>query len=174
MRLLDLTLGRVVEDALTALDAAADPIAAIGAGSVIVPATRWTELRDRVGATPAGPIGVRLGADRPDLVDRLVRDLDRLALIAVVFESFRDGRGFSIARTLRERHGYPGRLRAQGWLLPDQFRFLARCGFDQIAPSDPGRLDEWRAHLDRFSVRYQATAADLHLKPAGQEPSYAI
>ena len=56
--------------------------------------------------------------------------LDWLALMALVFPSFRDGRAYSQARLLRERHGFRGELRATGQVLRDQFLFLLRAGFD--------------------------------------------
>ena len=57
--------------------------------------------------------------------------LDRLALIRVAFPAMGDGRGFSIARALRDL-GYSGRLRAAGPLVADQLRFATRVGFDEI------------------------------------------
>lgn len=56
---------------------------------------------------------------------------DRVALISVSFPSFSDGRGFSIARSLRER-GYAGRLRAEGPVIADQYDYLRACGFDEV------------------------------------------
>ena len=41
-----------------------------------------------------------------------------------------DGRGYSLARLLRTRHGYTGELRAVGDVLRDQLYFLQGCGFD--------------------------------------------
>ncbi|MGL5448433.1 MAG: DUF934 domain-containing protein, partial [Rhabdaerophilum sp.] len=46
--------------------------------------------------------------------------LERLSLIAIAFPSFSDGRGFSIAKSLRHA-GYRGTLRAVGPLISDQF-----------------------------------------------------
>ena len=63
-------------------------------------------------------------------VAELVPYLDRLALIALVFPTFRDGRAYSQARLLRERYGFRGELRATGQVLRDQFLFLLRAGFD--------------------------------------------
>ena len=59
----------------------------------------------------------------------------RQRLIAVAFETFTDGRGFSIARRLRDL-GYRGRLRAHGWLIPDQFAHARACGFDEVQVPD--------------------------------------
>src|SRR5205814_2587908 len=46
--------------------------------------------------------------------EAIAGDLQRFALIAVNFPKFGDGRGYSIARLLRERYGYQGELRAIG------------------------------------------------------------
>ena len=49
--------------------------------------------------------------------------LDRLAVVALVFPTFRDGRAYSQARLLRERYLYRGELRATGQV------FLRGCSF---------------------------------------------
>jgi len=69
--------------------------------------------------------------------------LDRVALVVIEFPKFRDGRGFTIARTLRERFGYAGELRV-------------RCGFTSVAVPEGADLGVWAAALDRFHVAYQA------------------
>ena len=83
--------------------------------------------------------------------------LDRLALIEVSFPTFRDGRGYSSARILREA-GYRGELRAQGDVLVDQLATMRRCGFDSFAPEktlDDATVD---AVLKRYPEAYQAAA----------------
>ena len=62
-------------------------------------------------------------------LDEVLPHLAAFAVIAVEFPKFRDGRGFTTARALREHHGYKGDLRATGHFLPDQFAFLIGCGF---------------------------------------------
>ena len=87
----------------------------------------------------------------------LIPFLDRLALIEVAFPKFRDGRGYSSARILREA-GYAGELRAAGDVLVDQMPLMRRCGFDSFAPEaalDPAALD--RA-LNRYDHVYQKAA----------------
>lgn len=84
----------------------------------------------------------------------LLPHLERLALVEIAFPSFRDGRGFSAARILREA-GYAGELRAQGDVLVDQIAHMRRCGFDAFAPEatlDPAAVE--RA-LGRFPYTYQ-------------------
>jgi uncharacterized protein (DUF934 family) len=87
----------------------------------------------------------------------MVPYLDRLSLVEVSFPSFRDGRGYSSARVLREA-GYAGELRAQGDVLVDQIPFMRRCGFDSFAPQ--AEVDEavLKASLDRYDYQYQAAA----------------
>ena len=89
----------------------------------------------------------------------LLGHLGRVALVEVSFPSFRDGRGYSAARILREG-GYAGELRAAGDVLVDQLPLMRRCGFDSFAPEaeiDAAALD--RA-LDRYAFHYQAAADD--------------
>ena len=83
--------------------------------------------------------------------------LDRLALIEVSFPAFRDGRGYSAARILREA-GYAGELRAEGDVLVDQLVFMRRCGFDSFAPQAPIDEATARAALARYDHVYQAAA----------------
>ena len=77
---------------------------------------------------------VRLEPD--DDARALIPHLDRLALIEIAFPKYRDGRGYSSARILREA-GYTGELRAVGQVLIDQLSHMRRCGFDSFAPEQP-------------------------------------
>ena len=102
---------------------------------------------------------IRLEADED--ARALLPHLERLKLIEIAFHSFRDGRGYSAARILREA-GYAGELRAQGDVLVDQVPLMKRCGFDSFAPERP--LDA--AALERALARYDAVyqpAADAAL-----------
>ena len=90
---------------------------------------------------------------------RLAGSLAGIGVIAVNFPKFGDGRGFSIARLLRERYGYRGELRAVGEVGRDHLYFMAQCGFDAFelrAGEDP---QEALAAFRDFSEGYQATAA---------------
>ena len=73
-----------------------------------------------------GPLGVEVGAG--EAVEQLEPYLPRLALIALAFPKFSDGRNYSAARLLRERFGYSGELRATGDVLADQIPLMRRCG----------------------------------------------
>jgi len=69
-------------------------------------------------------------------VSALLPLLDRLELVEVAFPAYTDGRGYTSARTLRER-GYTGELRATGDVLIDQISHYHRCGFDAFLPNQP-------------------------------------
>lgn len=105
--------------------------------------------------TQSNATAVRLEPDED--ARALIPHLDRLALVEVAFPKFRDGRGYSSARILREA-GYQGELRAQGDVLVDQIAFMRRCGFDSFAPDAP--LDEAVVadSLARYADVYQGAA----------------
>ncbi|NCO15754.1 MAG: DUF934 domain-containing protein [Alphaproteobacteria bacterium] len=79
-----------------------------------------------------------------------------LELIAVAFPKSADGRGFSLARRLRHL-GYSGRLRAKGWLLPDQYAYARACGFDDVAVD--------AAHFARHGAEAWTQAATAPVAP---------
>ena len=89
----------------------------------------------------------------------LIPHLDRIALVEIGFPTFRDGRGYSSARILREA-GYTGELRAAGDVLVDQVPFMRRCGFDAVAPDAPIDAEVLRRSLDRYDYHYQRAADD--------------
>jgi uncharacterized protein (DUF934 family) len=114
------------------------------------PAVTLDAFLDQSNAT-----AVRLEPD--DDARSLIPHLDRLSLIEVAFPKFRDGRGYSSARILREA-GYTGELRAQGDVLVDQIAFMKRCGFDSFAPEtslNPEAVERALATYDQF---YQGAA----------------
>ena len=98
-----------------------------GDGDILISAQRFLADAEALLRRP-GKTGVIWPNNRS--VEDLVPYLDRVAAVALVFPSFRDGRAYSQARLLRERHGYEGELRATGQVLRDQFVFMSRAGFD--------------------------------------------
>ena len=114
------------------------------------PGTTLDGFLDQSNATA---VRIEAGED----VRRLLPFLDRLRLVEVAFPTFRDGRGYSAARVLREA-GYTGELRAAGDVLVDQLWFMRRAGFDSFAPEkalDPAAVE--RA-LNRYDAVYQSAA----------------
>lgn len=75
----------------------------------------------------------------------------------VDFPRFRDGRGFSTARMLREE-GYTGEIKATGDVLVDLVLFMRRCGFDSFAPNVPLDPQDVEAALNRYPQVYQQAA----------------
>jgi uncharacterized protein (DUF934 family) len=120
---------------------------------VIVPAARFLADAAEILQRDA-PIGVVWPNNRK--VAELAPHLDRVALVALVFPTFKDGRAYSQARLLRERYGYCGELRATGQILRDQFLFLVRAGFDVLDVAKASDVDAFAPALARYSVFYQA------------------
>lgn len=128
---------------------------------VIVPVERF----DETFLARSGRTGVQIPSDQG--LEPVLPFVARLALIAIEFPKHVDGRGYSLARLLRERHGYRGELRAVGNVLRDNLLFMHRCGFDafELDPKyGPGGLDPKSAlsAFDDFDVFYQA-ASDVRL-----------
>ena len=121
--------------------------------ALLVPLSRWLAQAPALRAR-AGRLGVLL--EPSDDPAAIADDLQTLALIAVRFPLFNDGRGYSIARTLRQRYGWQGELRAVGDVLRDQLFYLSRCGFDSFALADGEPADEAIAFFSTFSEAYQA------------------
>lgn len=105
------------------------------------------------GQSNATAVRVETGDDARELLPHL----GRIALIEVAFPSYRDGRGYSTARILRES-GYTGELRAEGDVLVDQLAYMRRCGFDSFAPTRPIDRDVAAAALARYPHAYQRAA----------------
>ena len=144
-------LGRIATDIFVHVpDGAELP----GDGAVLVSAARFLEDPEAL-LKRSGKLGVTWPNNRD--VDDLVPYLERLAVIALVFPSFRDGRAYSQARLLRERHGYDGELRATGQVLRDQFVFMLRAGFDTFEVKKDSDAEAFAATAKRYSVFYQPT-----------------
>jgi uncharacterized protein (DUF934 family) len=105
----------------------------------------------------------RTVAAEPDVVlqpDEDVRGhagLGNHRVIGVAFPKWRDGRGYSSARILREM-GFAGDIRAIGDLTVDQLIFLKRSGFSSLAAERPMDGDVAAAALARFPHVYQRAA----------------
>ena len=99
-------------------------------GEAIVPLALWLGRREDFLAYPR-KIGVWLDANEGP--EAIAGEVERFAVIAVNFPKFGDGRGYSIARLLRERYGFKGELRAIGDVLHDHLYFMEQCGFDAFA-----------------------------------------
>jgi len=104
-----------------------------------------------------------------DELDRIAGLLDQLALVALAFPAFTDGRSFSKAELLRTRHGFGGAIRATGQVLIDQLPHMLRVGFDEFEVSNPVLIKRLEAgEINGLPLHYQPAA-----KPAAKEPGYS-
>ena len=133
---------------------------------VILSRKRWLAERDRLAGRNA-PLGLQI--DPGEAIDDLAPDLARFALIALSFPKFGDGRAFSTARLLRDKHGFAGELRAVGNVLSDQIPYMRRCGFDTYAVSHtPTRRALAEGRIPEVTLYYQPATA--HEPPAATRP----
>jgi uncharacterized protein (DUF934 family) len=107
-----------------------------------------------LGQSNASTVRIEAGDD----VRLLLPHLGRVRLVEIDFPRFRDGRGFSSARILREA-GYTGEIRATGDVLVDLVFFMRRCGFDSFEPDEPLNPADVEATMNRYPEVY-APAAD--------------
>ena len=143
--------GKITADAFAAV---AEDAPLPDDGAVMVSAARFLADPEAV-LRRAGKAGVIWPNNRD--VDDLVPHLERLAAVALVFPTFRDGRAYSQARLLRERYLYRGELRATGQVLRDQFVFMLRAGFDAFDVRKQSDAEAFAQTVQRYSVFYQPT-----------------
>ena len=107
-------------------------------------------------ANPPSPDAPVLRLEPTDDPAQFAGRLAGVSRVEVHFPKFGDGRGFSIGRLLRERHGYTGELRAVGHLTRDHLLYLERCGFDsfELRPGEDAQEALGGFHV--FSACYQA------------------
>ncbi|MFT5572044.1 MAG: hypothetical protein ACI9FR_000965 [Cryomorphaceae bacterium] len=130
-------------------------LADLPSGDVSVPLNFWLEnksaFKDRAGLT-----AVQLGSDEE--VADLLPDLLDIDIIVLPFVAHVDGRGYSQAHLLRERHAYKGQIRAVGDVKFDQLGFLARAGCNAFElPETENHQTALRA-LNEFTEVYQPAA----------------
>ena len=120
-------------------------------GDVIVPFKIWqkTDL-------PGRRVGLRL--EPGEHPDDIAGNLDNLALIAINFPTFNDGRGYSYARILRGRFGYKGEIRAVGEVMRDQMFYMQRCGFNAYEVKSGRSLKDALKAFNDFTVKYQISS----------------
>ena len=154
-RLIELTDGqaRWAEDAFVNVT---DEDAIPDAGDVILSLTRFEAEGDALLSSNSRRVGVRIESDQE--IEVLAYDLPRIAVVALAFPKFRDGRAYTSARLLRERFKYEGQIRAVGDVLQEQAGFMVRCGFDAFEPSDGATPEVLTKAANRFRHVYQRAA----------------
>jgi uncharacterized protein (DUF934 family) len=144
--------GKIVEDRYVRVD---DDAPIPDRVPVIVSAKRFLADADAL-IRRDGSLGIAWPNDRR--AAELQPWLGHLALVALNFPKFRDGRAYSQARLLREQYGFGGTLRATGDVLRDQFTFLVRAGFDSFEVKKPADARMFAESVARYSVFYQPSA----------------
>lgn len=124
-------------------------------GPVLVSLEQWREHRGAL-LGRGDDLGIWL---RPgDSLEEIEADLPKLALIALEFPAFTDGRAYSTARIIRERHGWEGELRAVGDVLLEQLHFMDRSGFDVFDIQAEDAIAAWQTASQDIDVWYQPTS----------------
>jgi uncharacterized protein (DUF934 family) len=141
---------RILQDTWTLFE---DGAAWSGEPSALIPlATALAQPQRLLGAAPAG-----IWLSPTDEPAQAVPLFASIELIAVRFPVFGDGRGYSTAALLRNRHGWRGELRAVGDVLRDQLFFMKRVGFDSFALRADRNVEEALASLSDFTDSYQGS-----------------
>jgi phosphoadenosine phosphosulfate reductase len=156
--------GGFADDIWTTLDDAAPTPER---GAIVVSFARWQADKATL-AMRADPVGVAIAASK-DAVEQLA-EASRRPLVALKFDKFADGRAFSYAELLRERHGFNGDLRATGDVLLDEIAFMKRCGFTSFEVTDANTLRALKeGRLPKGALFYQPSVGPREA-PAGTRP----
>ncbi len=75
-------------------------------------------------------LGIQIFSDQNIL--SIINDLVYFKIVEINFRHFKDGRPFTLVKELRKKYRYTNEVRASGNILPDQYVFLLRCGFDTV------------------------------------------
>lgn len=125
-------------------------------GKVLVSLERWNRDFENLSSQFAA-CGIVLPSDK---LPKDIQALNRLALIAITFPRFTDGRGYSIAKLLRTREKFQGDIRATGWVLRDNLLYMERCGFTSFELKDGKPLESGLEAFSELAIPYQATVQD--------------
>lgn len=146
--------GRIVTDDQWVYVPAGEQVPAHG--HVVLRRDAWLASRDAL-ADRAPRIGLLLAPGEG--LAPVLGDLTSLGMIALEIPRFTDGRAYSLARALRQTHGFGGELRARGDVLRDQIKLLLRAGFDALEIADPGTIAALRdGRIVSVSHHYQPAA----------------
>ncbi len=158
------TGGFIADDPWTIVDPQASPDNSEPNAKQLLPLADYLALPDS--ERNIDSVGVVLAP--ADDVSALEPHLEKLALIAVTFPAYSDGRGYSQASLLRSRLGYSNEIRAAGDVLIDQIPLMLRCGIDTFAVTNATALKRLAENrLPGIDSYYQPAA-----KPSASAGSY--
>ena len=116
----------------------------------------------------AAPGNISVVILEPDArLEPLAPFLGQLAMIAIKFPKYTDGRGYSLAARLRLHHHYQGILRGVGDVLTDQIQHFFRQGFDELVVVNEPTLSRLKSNASpAFDVFMQADVRGGEAAPA--------
>ena len=132
-------------------------------GPVMIPLARLLAQADDLRSRNA-PLGVIVHATQDgkakqgEDIRTLAPYLDMVSCVALDFPVYRNGRGFSSARILREELGFTGDIRATGAVLYDQWAFMQRCGINVFEVAEGVTLAQFAEAMGEMSEVYQPAA----------------
>ena len=148
------------------------PVSITPAACMLLDVAQWHAVRAH---WPADlPVGVQLANDQD--VEPLADDLPLLALVALHFPKWVDGRAYSQARLLRRRYRFTGELRATGEVLVDMLPLLERTGFDAVTLRADQSIEAAERARRFFPGHYQGDVQErrpLFGRPAGTADALA-
>ncbi len=109
--------------------------------------------KNKAALTQQKTLGLRILGDTDP--SEFIDELANFDVIAIEIPAFTDGRAYSLAKTLRDKYGYSGELRAIGEVLPDQALYLTRVGFNALELASEELRELALKKLAAFSVFYQ-------------------
>lgn len=125
---------------------------------ILIPYNTWLSHQDElIERVKEGKVGLLLQGEHD--IHEHHQGVELFSIIVIEFPVFMDGRGFSVARLLRERYGFTGELRATGGIIRDQLCYLQRCGFNAFDFNEGIDIKAAIHSLNDLSEAYQ-TAAD--------------
>ena len=116
---------------------------------VIVTVKQW--LENRTILKQKKYIGIKLSSD--ESINFIKKDINYFKIIQFNFLTFKDGRPFSEAKKLRVEFKFKNEIRASGHILPDQYIFLLRCGFNSVE-IETSKKKFWLEFLEMDSGLY--------------------
>ena len=124
----------------------------------LVSVEEWIENIDSLAASGKGVL-----IKPVDDVTLLKDSLNKIALIALDFVGFDEGRGYSQAALIRNRWGYSGEIRGINTHL-DQLQFMLRSGVSTYDLQEQYQGSNEHDYTHGFSICYQAAANNTDMK----------
>lgn len=128
--------------------------------SAVQSAKLWLACPQDIEAARAEAAGAQFGLwlSPGDDLEAAAPLIEQINIIAIEFPVFADGRGFSMARWVREKLGFNGEIIAVGGFMQDQLHYMKRCGFDGFIVADDANIESMKKSLIDFTDGYQASA----------------